>query len=140
VVRLLVGVVIVAALLSLAACGDSGKPSDNPARPTTGIFGITVGYPGGLTTPTPSPLPRGFGLSILRPARHEQVVVCEWVNGKPGDVVARIESRSGGIFWVPLPAGTYALWGGNVGRRGRRVVDVHSGAFTRVVLRTAEYW
>jgi hypothetical protein len=117
------------ALLSvtLIACGSQ------PAA-DTGIYGITLTNQGGRFS-EPSPLPGSFGESDLIPDLSEAVRIKALSGEHAGTIVASLRSDGHGIFRVPLPPGTYLVWG--VAESGdAQAVTVHEGEFARVQVRT----
>ena len=128
--RALLALMVLAALVSLGSCGATKNP-------TTGIYGIAVTNHGGVMSgsETPSPLPRGFGLSLLEPDRGASVWVRAEVDNRAGKLVARVTADSNGVFRIPLPPGCYVVRG----QEGyfRKLVTVRNGALTRVIVQTA---
>jgi hypothetical protein len=115
----------------VAACGSRGS----------GIRGIVTerrpisAYIGG--TPTPSPLPDRFGLSIGMPAVGRLTLLIEPVGGsKAGQVVATTQTQ-GGLFRVAVPPGRYVvvIKGGNAeSNQTSRPVTVEAGRYSPLVL------
>ncbi len=119
---------LLAALLSLASCGRAARPQTTaPPSPSSGIYGIAVTGPLGLTT-KPSPLPGGFGKSLNVPIANARLVVKDG----GGAVVARATADEQGIFRLSLPPGTYAVWGTSLSKVKTKVV-VKPGTYTRAV-------
>jgi hypothetical protein len=86
-----------------ASCGNGGA----------GIMGIVTerrpeaAFMGG--TPTPSPLPDGFGMSADMPAKPPLTLLIKPISGsEAGQVVAKVRTH-GGLFKVAVPPGRYVV-------------------------------
>jgi hypothetical protein len=129
--RVLLGIALLVVVVAVAACGG-------PSKPTTGIYGIAVINHGGRMdgSETPSPLPRGFGMSTLEHDWKAPIWVRPVVDGHPGKVVARTVTDTSGIFRIPVPPGRYLVRGEADGPWYSKVVTVREGAFTHLVIQT----
>ena len=100
-----VSVCLLTAMLAMMAssCGKSGP----------GITGIVTenrpeaAFRGG--TPTPSPLPDGFGMSVDMPAKPPLTLLIKPISGnKANQVVARVQTHDG-LFKMAVPPGRYVV-------------------------------
>ena len=120
---------LAAPAMMAAACSSGGS----------GIRGIvTERRPGPARgTPTPSPLPGGFGLSIGRPAVPRLTLLIEPLSGsKTGQAVATTQTQDG-LFRVAVPPGRYVIVikGGNAeSNQTSRPVTVQAGRYSPLVL------
>jgi len=129
--KLLGLVVILAAMLSLASCSTASPRPGSSAGPTSGVYGITLVSQGGRMTaaPTPSPLPSGFGPSMLVPYPRSVVLIRAAGGQDAGQLVARVRSDAQGLFRIALPGGRYLV----TGKAQIMVhVTVHAGGYSRV--------
>ena len=138
---------LLAACLALASCSHTTKPRPSATQSaTSGIYGLAVTsqYGPGVTIDLksrkatynkPSPLPDGFGKSTDEPLPHTRLIV----KNHKGAVVARIRTNKQGIFRLPLPPGTYNVWGTGTSAAKTRVV-VSPGAYTRAIVFAYWHW
>lgn len=127
-----VSVCLLAAMLAMIAssCGKGGA----------GIRGIVTenrpepAFIGG--TPTPSPLPDGFGMSADMPAVPRLTLLVKLISGsEAGQVVATVRTRDG-LFKVAVPPGRYVvvIKGGNrESDQTSRPITVRAGRYSPLV-------
>ena len=116
-------------VMLVAACGHG----------SSGIRGVVTERRSGAVsgTPTPSPLPGGFGLSTGMPAVPRLTLLIEPLAGtKAGQVVATTHTDHG-LFRVAVPPGRYVvvIKGGNAeSNQTSRPVTVQAGRYSPLVL------
>jgi hypothetical protein len=136
--RLLGLTAILAATLSLASCGTGSPSPGASSSPESGVYGISLVNQGGMMTalPSPSPLPGGFGPSLLVPDPHHVVLVRVAGGPDAGKLIARVRSDAQGLFRVALPPGRYLVKGPDIGS-DKELVSVRAGGYSRVRLKVA---
>ena len=127
-----VSICLLATMLAMMAssCGKGGA----------GIRGIVTenrpepAFIGG--TPTPSPLPDGFGMSADMPAVPRLTLLIKPIGGsEAGQVVATVRTRDG-LFKVAVPPGRYVvvIKGGNrESDQTSRPITVRAGRYSPLV-------
>jgi hypothetical protein len=87
-------------------------------------------------TPTPSPLPDGFGMSADMPAKPRLTLLIKPISGsEAGHVVATVRTHDG-LFKVVLPPGRYVLVikGGNrESDQTSRPITVQTGRYSPLI-------
>jgi len=127
---------ILAVTLSLASCGTVSPRPKTSTSPTSGVNGITLVNQGGRMTaaPTPSPLPSGFGPSMLVPYPRGVVLIRAGGGQDADQLIARLRSDAQGFFRVTLPPGRYLV----TSKVQITVhVTVHAGGYSRVRIQVA---
>jgi hypothetical protein len=124
------GLVVLLLALVTASCGKAG----------TGIVGIvTESRPiaADIASPTPSPLPDGFGVSSEMAATGPLVLFVERTTGSvAGRVVAKTQT-SDGLFKVTVPPGSYVVVIKGANResdQSSEPLNVRAGRYSRLVL------
>ena len=133
-----VSVCLLAAMLAMmaASCGNRGA----------GIMGIVTERPpeaafmGG--TPTPRPLPDGFGMRADMPAKPPLTLLIKPISGsEAGQVVARVRTHDG-LFKVAVPPGRYVVVIKGANRESdqtSRPITVQTGRFSPLVFHMLTY-
>jgi len=87
-------------------------------------------------TPTPSPLPDGFGMSADMPAVPRLTLLVKLISGsEAGQVVATVRTRDG-LFKVAVPPGRYVvvIKGGNrESDQTSRPITVRAGRYSPLI-------
>jgi len=132
--RRLVGLaLLLAGMFALAACGGTASQhTSTSSSPTSGVYGIALKNPV-TASPTPSPLPGGFGEAEGVPCPHAAILIRSTGGHDAGGLVTRVRADAQGIFRVSLPPGRYLAYGRGLRYTGSRFT-VRPGVFTRVLV------